>query len=259
MWSGAEAPRGVFITGASAGIGHALATLYAKRGWTVGVTARRPEPLAALAAGSAGRIVPYCADVRDATAMRNAAQAFIAAHGPPDIVYANAGVSTGTLTEHAADTEVFREVIEINLLGMLHTFAPFIAPMRARRRGILSGIASVAGIRGLPGAGAYAASKAAAIGYLESLRIEERAFGLKVVTVCPGYIATDMTADNPYRMPFLLAVDDAARRIARVTEQGRSYAIVPWQMAIVGRVMKFMPDALWDRLLVRAIRKPRRS
>jgi short-subunit dehydrogenase len=130
--------------------------------------------------------------------------------------------------------------------------------MQRAGRGTLVGVASVAGLRGLPGAGAYAASKAAAIAYLESLRIELRASGVRVVTICPGYIATAMTADNPYPMPFLLEAGDAAARIARVAAQGRSFAIVPWQMAIVGRVMRLLPDALWDRLLARAGRKPRR-
>ncbi|MBC7781738.1 MAG: SDR family oxidoreductase, partial [Proteobacteria bacterium] len=215
-------------------------------------------PSGALGAEFPGLIVPFVVDVRDATAMRAAAGEFLAAHGTPDIVYANAGISTGTLTEHAADAEVFREVIETNLLGILHTLAPFVVPMRAARRGTLAGIASVAGLRGLPGAGAYSASKAAAIAYLESLRIEERVHGIRVVTVCPGYVATALTAGNPYRMPFLLDADDAARRIARVTEQGRARVIVPWQMALVGAAMKVMPDALWDRLLSGAKRKPRR-
>jgi NAD(P)-dependent dehydrogenase (short-subunit alcohol dehydrogenase family) len=252
------APQAVFITGGSAGIGYALAVHHARAGARVGVTARRGDRLEALAREYPGQILALTADVRDAAAMAAAAQRFIAAHGVPDIVYANAGVSAGTATEHAEDIDVFREVIEINLLGMVHTFGPFIAPMRARGHGILSGIASVAGIRGLPGAGAYSASKAAAIAYLEALRVEERRHGIRVVAVCPGYIATDLTAANPYAMPFLLEVNDAARRIARVSASRRGMVIVPWQMAIIGRMMRFVPDALWDLLLTGAKRKPRR-
>jgi short-subunit dehydrogenase len=130
--------------------------------------------------------------------------------------------------------------------------------MRERGSGTLAGIASVAGLRGLPGAAAYSASKAAAIRYLESLRVELRASGVKVTTICPGYIATPMTKRNPYRMPFLLDADDAARRFARAIDAQKSYAIVPWQMAIVGRLMGLLPNAVYDRLAAKAGRKPRK-
>ncbi len=249
----------MFVTGGSAGIGRALAEHHASLGATVGVTGRRPEALATLADRWPGRIVPIVADVRDAAAMQARAAAFMDRHGCPSLVYANAGISIGTLTEQSGDAEVFREILDTNVLGLVQTFGPFLGPMQARGSGTLVGIASVAGLRGLPGAGAYAASKAAAIAYLESLRIESRAYGIRVVTVCPGYIATGMTEHNPYPMPFLLAADDAARRIARIARDGRSFAIVPWQMAIVGRVMKLLPDWLWDRALAGAARKPRRA
>lgn len=251
--------RSVFITGASAGIGRALAAHYATHGWLVAATGRDADRLGSLAREFPGRIVPLVVDVRDGETMNRQACAFIDRYGCPGLVFANAGISVGTLTEHRADSPVFREVMDTNVLGIVHTFAPFLAPMQARGRGTLVGIASVAGLRGLPGAGAYAASKAAAIAYLESLRIEARAFGVRVVTLCPGYIDTAMTARNPYRMPFLLQADDAARRIARIVEHGRSFAIVPWQMAIVGRAMRWLPNAIWDPLLARAGRKPRRG
>jgi NAD(P)-dependent dehydrogenase (short-subunit alcohol dehydrogenase family) len=259
--TGHRSERGgpVFITGGSAGIGRALALHHAALGATVGVTGRRAAALASLAAEWPGRIVPLVADVRDAAAMRAAADTFIGQAGCPALVYGNAGISVGTLTDQPADAGVFREVMETNVLGLVHAFAPFIEPMRAAGGGTLAGIASVAGLRGLPGAGAYSASKAAAIAYLESLRIECRPAGIRVSTICPGYIATDMTARNPYPMPFLLSAEDAARRISRIALQGRSFAIVPWQMAIVGRVMKLLPDWLWDRALADAGRKPRRG
>jgi short-subunit dehydrogenase len=111
-------------------------------------------------------------------------------HGVPDFVIGNAGISTGTLTEFHGDAEVFRETLETNVMGLVHTFHPFVEPMRARKRGILAGIASIAGFRGLPGASAYSASKAAAISYLESLRVELHGSGVHVVTICPGFIAT---------------------------------------------------------------------
>lgn len=246
----------VFITGASSGIGAALARHYAGRGATLGLLARRQHLLEQLAADLPGSHHCYAADIGDALAVAKAAQDFIAAAGPPDIVIANAGVSVGTLTEHAKDLSAFKRVIGVNLIGMATTFAPFISPMRARG-GRLVGIASVAGIRGLPGAGAYSASKAGAIAYLESLRIELRGSGIKVVTVCPGYIATPMTAVNTYAMPFMLDADVAARRIARVIDRGSSYAVVPWQMAVVARLLRLLPNALFDAVASRAGRKPR--
>ncbi|MDR2838095.1 MAG: SDR family NAD(P)-dependent oxidoreductase, partial [Azonexus sp.] len=163
----------VFITGASSGIGAALAVYYAGRGATLGLTARRGEALSSLNARLGGQHACYPLDVTDAPALREAAADFIARFGAPDIVIANAGISVGTLTEQQEDIEVIRRVMEVNVVGLAATFAPFIAAMQTaggERR--LVGIASVAGIRGLPGAGAYSASKAAAIAYLESLRLE---------------------------------------------------------------------------------------
>src|SRR6185312_8575341 len=119
------------------------------------------------------------------------------------------------------------------------------------------GIASVAGYRGLPGSGAYSASKAAAISYLESLRVELHGRGLSVITICPGYVVTPMTADNPFSMPFILTADDIARKIAGIIESKKSFAVIPWQMAIVARVLRLLPNFLYDRLFANAPRKPR--
>ena len=180
--------------------------------------------------------------------MRTAANDFIARAGLPDIVIANAGVSRGTLTEESADLPAFARVMEINLLGMLNTFHPFVAAMRTAKRGRLVGIASVAGIRGIPGAGAYCASKAAVISYLESLRVELHGSGVTVSTIVPGYIATPMTDVNTYAMPFILPADEAAQRIARNIARGSRYAVVPWQMAIAAKLLRLMPIPLFDWL-----------
>lgn len=249
--------RRVFLTGASSGIGAELARHYAAQGAVLGLVARRREALEALAASLPGgphEIFP--ADVTDAQAMASAGRAFLAG-GLPDLVIANAGVSVGTLTEHLEDQAVFARVLQTNLLGMVATFHPFVDGMRQARRGTLVGIASVAGIRGLPGAGAYSASKAAAISYLESLRVELHGSGVKVVTLCPGYIHTPMTAVNTYRMPFILPADEAVARLARVIARGTSYAVVPWQMGIVAKLMRLLPNFLFDRLFHGAGRKPR--
>lgn len=249
----------VFITGASSGIGAALARHYAARGAILGLVARREDALRSLAETLATTCAVYPCDVRDQPAMQAAARDFVAAHGLPQVVIANAGVSHGTLTEHAEDAAVFRDILEVNVTGLVHTFQPFVAPMRERGSGSLVGIASVAGFRGLPGASAYSASKAAAIRYLEALRVELRSSGVRVTTLCPGYIATPMTARNPYRMPFLLDADEAARRFARAIDAGRAIAVIPWPMAIVARILRILPNALYDRLAARAGRKPRRS
>lgn len=251
----------VFLTGASSGLGAALAQHYAAAGATVGLVARRADALealrAALPAAAGVSHTVHVADVGDAAAMRGAAAAFAAQAGTPDIVIANAGVSVGTLTEYAEDLDAFDKVLRTNVLGMVATFQPFLPAMRSRGNGRLVGIASVAGIRGLPGAGAYSASKAAAIAYLESLRVELHGSGLRVCTVAPGYVETPMTAVNSYPMPFLLPADEAARRIARVIAAGRSYSVVPWQMGVVAKLLRLLPNACFDAAFARAGRKPR--
>lgn len=177
--------------------------------------------------------------------------------GVPDLVIANAGVSRGTLTEFAEDIDAFQQVMDINVIGMVSTFQPFLQSMRDAKKGKLVGVASVAGFRGLPGSGAYSASKAAAISYLESLRVELQNSGVKVITLCPGYIKTPMTALNPYPMPFILDAADAATRLAKVIERGQTFAVVPWQMAGVGWLLKILPNRLYDLIFRNAPHKPR--
>jgi short-subunit dehydrogenase len=248
----------VFLTGASSGLGSALARRYAAEGAVLGLYARRVEALRQLAA----TLVPatcavYAGDVRDASTLRGAADDFMARYGTPDIVVANAGVSTGTLTVDQADNEVFHTVFDTNVLGMVHTFQPFLSALVAAKRGKLVGVASVAGFRGLPGSGAYSASKAAAISYLESLRVELFHSGVEVITLCPGFVATPMTEKNPYPMPFLLSADEAARLMARAIRRGRRFYVFPWQMAWVGRLLRVLPRPVYDSVLARAPRKPR--
>ena len=193
----------------------------------------------------------------DAASLQAAAADFTKRFGVPDVVIANAGIGAGTLTENAQDLAAFRRIMDTNVLGMVVTFQPFVEPMRARASGTLVGIASVAGFRGLPGGGAYSASKSAAITYLESLRVELRGSGVSVVTICPGYIRTPMTAGNRYRMPFLIDADDAARRMGRVIAAQRRFAVIPWRMGLVAVVLRALPRWLFDRLFVRAPRKAR--
>ena len=249
--------RRIVITGASAGIGEALARHYAAPDTVIGLIARRREPLQALAAALPGRCEIHVLDVTDGAALERAAREFCTRHGTPDLVIANAGVSIGTHGDDAADVAKLRRVLDVNVVGLAATLAAFAPAMRAAGRGTLCGIASVAGFRGLPGAGAYSASKAAAIKWLEALRAELAGSGVSVVTICPGYIDTPMTQVNRYRMPFLLTAEEAARRFARAIAARRRLVVIPWQMALVSVLLRLAPPWLYDRFAARAPRKPR--
>ena len=248
-------PLKIFITGASSGIGQALAQYYAKEGAIIGLAARRADLLRKLKDSLPTETAIYALDVRDADALEKAAQDFIARFGSPDIVIANAGVSAGTLTENKNDLNTFKGVIDINLLGMVHTFQPFIESMKQAKKGSLVGIASVAGVRGLPGAGAYSASKAAVITYLESLRVELLPDGINVTTIAPGYIKTPMTDINEYAMPFLMAPDIAAQKFAQAIAKKKRFIVIPWQMGWLAKIMRCLPPFVWDCLMKHAPRK----
>ena len=253
----------IFITGASSGIGNALAHEYAKRfadtGAIIGLAARRSEHLQKLAAELQNQYKISCAiyplDVRDATALEAAAQDFMLQHGTPDIVIANAGVSRGTLTADRNDFKAIQAIFDINVMGLVYTFQPFIAAMKLAGQGQLVGVASVAGIRGIPGSGAYSANKGAVISYCESLRTEMQHFNISVSTIAPGYIRTPMTDLNPYKMPFLMDADVFAHKFANAVEAKVRFKIIPWQMGVVARLMRFIPPVLWDFAMKNAPRK----
>lgn len=248
-----DKPLRVFITGASSGLGAALARHYGAAGAQLGLLGRRIEGLRETAAGLDAQL--YQADVRDHAAMQLAASAFLRDVGVPDIVVAAAGISIGTLTEQADDAPVFRAVMDANVLGLVHTFQPFIAQLAPGA--VLCGISSVAGVRGLPGGGAYSASKAAATVYLEALRLELKARGIAVVTVAPGYIDTPMTRVNPYPMPFRMSAPAAAAKVVRCIARRSRYRVIPWPMAAVAAAMKWLPNPVFDLLFEKAPRKPR--
>lgn len=256
----------IFITGASSGIGAALAQRYAQQGAALGLVARRREVLAELVASLPNperhRIYPL--DVTDHAALADAAADFIGALNGIDIVIANAGISHGTLTEHMGDLQVFERILATNVTATVASFAPFIATLKKQaqsgdRSCRLVGIASVTGIRGLPGAGAYSASKAAVISYCESLRVELNSTGIKVVTISPGYIDTPMTRGNQYPMPFLMPPEKFADLAARAIDAGTSYTVIPWQMAIVAKLLRLLPNWAYDAALARAPHKARNA
>ena len=250
----------VFITGASSGIGQALALRYYRDGARLALVARRTDEVLRWAAGQqldAGRWRVYGADVADIHAMARIGAECIAAQGLPDVVIANAGISVGMDTAQFDDLAVMRRTFETNNVGLAATFHPFVAAMNARGSGTLVGVASVAAIRGLPGHGAYCASKAAVVAYCESLRGECRPHGVRVVTLLPGYIDTPLTRGNRYRMPFLMQVDDFADQAVRSIRAQVSYRVIPWQMGVLAKLLRLLPNWLYDRALGSRPRKKR--
>lgn len=255
-----DVPPLVVITGASSGIGQALAARYAAAGWRLALVARRTaeiERWAAAAGLAADRWHAYGADVSDIDSIVAAGHACLQAQGVPEVVIANAGISVGMDTAERADLDVMARTFATNNTGLAATFHPFVAAMCERGRGRLVGVASVAAIRGLPGHGAYCASKAAVVAYCESLRGELRGSGVRVVTVLPGYVDTPLTRENRYRMPFLMTPQAFADRAFRAIEAGDSYRVIPWQMGVVAKLLRLLPNAWFDRLLQGRPRKHR--
>ncbi|HOY69549.1 MAG TPA: SDR family oxidoreductase [Methylotenera sp.] len=261
----------VFITGASSGIGEALAHAYAKQcsgsRAVIGLAARRVDMLQKLAQNLQEKYqiqtAIYALDVRDKIALTDAANDFIQRFGAPNIVIANAGVSRGTLTEFSEDIAAFQTIMDINLMGMVHTFQPFISAMKQYVQqghpAQLVGVASVAGIRGLAGAGAYSASKAAVINYLESLRIEMAPHHIHVTTIAPGYVRSPMTDVNQFGMPFLLDADVFAEKFIKAVTAKKRFVVIPWQMSLVVKLMRLVPPHLWDLLSKNAPQKSRET
>ena len=245
------------LTGACGGLGQALARTLIGQGAAVALVGLHVPTLQALAAQAAGRCAVYTPDVADSAVMQAMAADWTARFGTPDLVIANAGVAGGFDTAEAADLAVMRRMLEINLLGAATTFQPFVAAMRAQRRGALAGVASIAGWRGMPGNGAYCASKGGLIRYLESLRAELRGSGVHVSTVSPGYLRTALTAGNRFAMPGLMEPDDAARAMLAGIARGRGHIVLPARIGWLSRLLDLLPEALHDRVLLGQPRKPR--
>ena len=260
----------VFITGASSGLGQALALRYHQAGWRLALVARRAEEMHHWAQShslTADHYRVFAADVSDEASIIGAAEQCMASLGLPQVVIANAGISQGMDSAIRADLAVLQRVMATNVLGLAATFQPFIAPMQAQAQVhnappfTLVGIASVAGIRGLPGHAAYSASKAAVISYCESLRGELRSTsgraGVRVVTIAPGYIDTPLTRKNKYPMPFLMSAQAFADRAFKTIQRGSSYRVIPWPMGLVAKLLRLLPNAWFDRVLQNQPRKHR--
>ena len=250
----------VFITGASSGIGQALAASFYDAGYRLALVARRTGEIESWAAArqlSADRYRIYSADVAQTDSIVAAGNACIAQQGLPDVVIANAGISVGIDTAERSDLDVLAQTFATNNVGLAATFHPFVRAMVQRGSGRLVGIGSVAAIRGLPGHGAYCASKAGVVAYCESLRGELHGSGVKVITLCPGYIDTPLTQGNRYGMPFLMKAEDFAAQALRAIEAGTSYRVIPWQMGVVAKIMRMLPNAVLDRAVQGRARKKR--
>ena len=252
----------VFITGASSGIGQSLASRYSQAGWRLALAARRTDEIERWAHEQqldTKRYAVYAADVADTDSIVAAGRACIERQGLPDTVIANAGISVGIDTAYREDIDVIARTFATNNVGLAATFHPFIEAMRQRGSGTLGGIASVAGIRGLPGHGAYSASKAGVISYCESLRVELRSSRVKVVTILPGYIDTPLTQANRYSMSFLMKPQDFADQAFQAIEGGVSYRVIPWQMGVIAKLMRLLPNAVYDRVVAGRPRKHRQK
>ena len=247
----------IVITGACGGLGRALASAALARGARVALVGLDRPVLEALGASAPDRCAVYTPDVSDSAAMQAMAADCMARFGVPDAVIANAGVAGGFDTAEAADLAVFRRMLEINLLGAATTFQPFVAPMRERGHGVLGGIASIAGRRGMPGNGAYCASKGGLIRYLQSLRAELRGTGIAVCTVSPGYLRTQLTAGNRFAMPGLMEPEVAAQRILQALARGDEQLVLPRHIGWLSSLLDLLPEAWHDALLLRQPRKPR--
>lgn len=252
----------LYITGASSGIGQALAARYAQAGYRLALVARRADTMQAWADAQGlgpDRCRVYAADMAQIDSAVAAGERCLRDMGLPDVVVASAGQSIGMDTTEREDLDVMAHTFALNNVGTAAAFHPFLAGMKQRGSGTLVGVASVAAIRGLPGHGAYCASKAGVVAYCESLRGELRGSGVRVVTIVPGYVATPLTAHNSYAMPFLMPPEAFAAKTFEAIQAQTSYRVIPWQMGVAAKLLRVLPNPLFDRLLSGRGRKKRRS
>jgi short-subunit dehydrogenase len=242
------------LTGASSGIGLALARELSRRGYELALLARRGELLEELASELKTKAIPLACDVTDLAAVRDAVRrAEEQMGGAFDLAVANAGISIPGVASKFK-VEDAEQIIRVNVLGMLYLFDAVIPSMIAAKQGRFVGIASIAGLRGLPTGATYSASKAAMQTFLEASRVELRPYGVGVTIVNPGFIATPLTEKNRFRMPFLMSAEKSARIIADGIERGKRVVEFPLPMSLAMRFLRHVPDALYDRMLSRVKR-----
>jgi short-subunit dehydrogenase len=243
-------PRTILITGASSGIGEALAEAYAGPGATLVLTGRDRERLDAVAARCAERgaaVRAATVDVADRAAMADWL-ALVDRESPVDLCIANAGISGGT-GRRGESEEQARRILAVNVDGVLNTIHPLIGPMKERGRGQLALVSSLAGLRGYPGAPAYCASKAAVKSYGESLRLDLRPAGIEVSVICPGFVKSRITDRNRFPMPFLMDANRAASIIRRGLARNQGRIAFPLPTYLMAWIVAILPSALADALL----------
>ncbi len=251
----ASSPRSVLITGASSGVGAALARQYAAAGGHLALGGRDPERLGAVvadcrAAGAA--TIHECVDVTDRDAMTRWIQAAEVAM-PLDLVIANAGISGADAG--ASPAERARRIFEVNVVGTLNTIEPALEPMLARGRGQIALMSSLGSFRGMPTAPAYCASKAAVRSYGEGLRGRLARHGIAVSVICPGFVRTPLTEANPFPTPLIMEPERAARIIRRGLERRRARIAFPLPLYLATRLLAALPPAWTDGLLARQAAK----
>ena len=245
----------IFLTGASSGIGEALALELAGKGVVLGLVARRREHLAKLARAceeKGAMAFVYPCDVTDAAAVQGAADSLRNEFGHIDILIANAGVGGNDAETRALKPEAVKKVIDINLLGAVNSVYAVLPQMIERGQGQLVAISSLAGIRGLPKSAAYSASKAGMTAFFESVRLDTLGKGIDVTIIEPGFIETPLTAGRTNKMPFLMKLDDAIPKFIAAIEKRKKFAAFPWQLANFVRAGKVFPAWLYDRIASRA-------
>lgn len=245
--------RAAWVTGASSGIGRALALRLAREGWTVAASARNAEALAHLAAEMPGSIRAFPLDVTDAEAVSATVAAIEAALGPFDLAILNAG-SYARDSAVGFDATAFRATIDVNLMGSVHCLAAVMPGMIARQAGHIMVVSSVAGYVGLPGAASYGASKAALINMCEALYPELEAQKVRLTVICPGFVDTELTRKNDFPMPFMISSDEAVDHILRGLRSRRFEVAFPWKMVLSMKLLRALPATLFFAVTRRMMR-----
>ena len=233
-----------WVVGGSSGIGAAVARELRSRGALVAISARRHAELDEVSAGS---MLVVAADVTDAASLTAAADRIRDELGPIDLAVLSAGYWQ-QMNADDWDTETFDRHVQVNLIGMSNAIGAVLPQMLAGRSGVIAGISSVAGYRGLAGSEAYGATKAGQINLLESLRIHVARRGVRVITICPGFVRTELTANNDFPMPFMIDADTSGRAICDGLERDRTEIVFPVRMAILMKAARLVPVHLWSAL-----------
>jgi short-subunit dehydrogenase len=241
------------ITGASSGLGAELARELSRQGWSVGLIARREDRLVKLAddiRAAGGHAATAVADVSDKAMLLAAFDSIRGELGPIDLLIANAGVSKPDFLDPFTVDDI-EQMVRVNLLGVLYSIAAVLPQMIERRRGHIAAVSSAGAYKGMPGSAGYCGSKSAVSTLLEGLRIQLREYGVSVTTICPGFVRTDMTDVNSFRMPWLQEPEVAARKIVRALNRRKKVYNFPWQMALLIKLLRWLPDWFVARTLPR--------